>query len=199
MGKLTERQAEVLKGFGECKTVKEIGVELGVSSKTVEFHLAKVRQKYKLPSAAHLIHFALQSRIAENLYSHLDPDQLARRTSDVKIVIRSNVPVTKVDHTRKLHHIREAIEALKLADSFPIFERNNTLWQIAKQAGVKITMRCEQKIKRGEDRHAERWYRIWRTDGLSWKELNRIIAQRQRNGGTSGARAGDPGTGHRRG
>jgi DNA-binding NarL/FixJ family response regulator len=58
-GGLTARQREVLQLTAEGKTVKEIGVSLRISPKTVEFHKAAVMDQLGLRTTADLTRFAL--------------------------------------------------------------------------------------------------------------------------------------------
>jgi DNA-binding NarL/FixJ family response regulator len=56
---LTSRQREVLQLTAEGKTVKEIGVLLRISPKTVEFHKAAVMDQLGLRNTADLTRYAL--------------------------------------------------------------------------------------------------------------------------------------------
>jgi DNA-binding NarL/FixJ family response regulator len=58
-GDLTARQREVLQLTAEGKTVKEIGVALRISPKTVEFHKAAVMDHLGLRTTADLTRYAL--------------------------------------------------------------------------------------------------------------------------------------------
>ena len=56
---LTSRQREVLQLTAEGKTVKEIGLQLKISPKTVEFHKAAVMDQLGLRNTADLTRYAL--------------------------------------------------------------------------------------------------------------------------------------------
>jgi DNA-binding NarL/FixJ family response regulator len=60
---LTSRERQVLKLLAEGKTTKEIGFLLSVSSKTVETHRLKIRDKLKIDSLAELTKFAIREGI----------------------------------------------------------------------------------------------------------------------------------------
>jgi DNA-binding NarL/FixJ family response regulator len=57
---LTDRELEIFHLIGEGKSAKEIAWQLHITSKTVAVHCANIRQKFKLPSTAQLIRFAVQ-------------------------------------------------------------------------------------------------------------------------------------------
>lgn len=62
---LSDREFEVFELVGKGKTAKEIAQQLGLSSKTVDVHRARIRAKLDLASTNDLTHFAvrwLQSR-----------------------------------------------------------------------------------------------------------------------------------------
>lgn len=58
--KLTLRQREVLQLVAEGRTALEIGGLLGISSKTVEFHKARIMKQLGIRSVAGLTRYALQ-------------------------------------------------------------------------------------------------------------------------------------------
>lgn len=57
---LTPRQREVLQLVAEGLTAKEIANELGISTKTVEFHKASIMEALKLRTIAELTRYALE-------------------------------------------------------------------------------------------------------------------------------------------
>jgi len=61
LGHLTPRELEVMEMVCDGKANKEIASELGVSSKTVEAHRAKVMEKMEADSLAELVRMALVS------------------------------------------------------------------------------------------------------------------------------------------
>ena len=62
---LTPRQREVLKLIAEGKSMKDIGVLLSISIKTVEFHKAKLMEALHLQTKADLTKFALSHGLVE--------------------------------------------------------------------------------------------------------------------------------------
>jgi len=58
--RLTRRQSEILKLLAEGHTVKSIGHELGISSKTVDMHKNLLMRKLDLPNIQSLVRFAIQ-------------------------------------------------------------------------------------------------------------------------------------------
>lgn len=63
---LTPRQKEVVRLLAEGKINKEIGVILGVSTKTVETHRAQIMRRLELHSFSELVLYAARERIIEN-------------------------------------------------------------------------------------------------------------------------------------
>jgi len=57
-GTLTARQMQILRLIAEGKTTKEIGKQLGISPKTVEFHRAQLMQRLGLHDIASLTRYA---------------------------------------------------------------------------------------------------------------------------------------------
>ena len=64
-GRLTPRQREVLQLLTEGKSNKEIGVVLGVTTKTAETHRAHILAKLDLHSMSELVRYAIRNRIIE--------------------------------------------------------------------------------------------------------------------------------------
>jgi DNA-binding NarL/FixJ family response regulator len=60
---LTPRQREILQLFAEGCSAKEIGSQLDISPRTVEFHKYQLMDSLKLQSSAELIHFAIRNGI----------------------------------------------------------------------------------------------------------------------------------------
>jgi DNA-binding NarL/FixJ family response regulator len=60
---LTPRQREILQLFAEGCSAKEIGSQLDISPRTVEFHKYQLMDALKLQSSAELIHFAIKNGI----------------------------------------------------------------------------------------------------------------------------------------
>jgi DNA-binding NarL/FixJ family response regulator len=61
--RLTSRQREVVQLVAEGKSMKEAGIVLKVSPRTVAFHKYRVMARLGLNTSADLIHFAIKSRI----------------------------------------------------------------------------------------------------------------------------------------
>ena len=64
-GPLTPREREVLQLLTEGKSNKEIGVVLGVTTKTAETHRAHILAKLHLHSMSELVRYAIRNRIIE--------------------------------------------------------------------------------------------------------------------------------------
>jgi DNA-binding NarL/FixJ family response regulator len=64
-GRLTPRQREVVQLLTEGKSNKEIGVVLGMTTKTAETHRAHVMAKLNLHSMSELVRYAIRNRIIE--------------------------------------------------------------------------------------------------------------------------------------
>jgi DNA-binding NarL/FixJ family response regulator len=64
-GRLTPREREVLQLLTEGKSNKEIGVVLGVTTKTAETHRAHILAKLQLHSMSELVRYAIRNRIIE--------------------------------------------------------------------------------------------------------------------------------------
>ena len=67
LGKLTDREFEVFGLLGQGLTTREIGLCLGLSTKTVETHRLHVREKLKLESGPALIKYAVRWAGAQQL------------------------------------------------------------------------------------------------------------------------------------
>jgi DNA-binding NarL/FixJ family response regulator len=64
-GHLTPREREVLQLLTEGKSNKEIGVVLGMTTKTAETHRAHIFAKLSLHSMSELVRYAIRNRIIE--------------------------------------------------------------------------------------------------------------------------------------
>ena len=62
---LTPRQREVVQLLTEGKSNKEIGVILGMTTKTAETHRAQILAKLRLHSMSELVRYAIRNRIIE--------------------------------------------------------------------------------------------------------------------------------------
>jgi two-component system, NarL family, invasion response regulator UvrY len=60
--RLSDREAEVLRLIGEGRTVKEIGIQLGLSAKTVSTYRTRLLEKLGLRTTAELIRHAVGRR-----------------------------------------------------------------------------------------------------------------------------------------
>jgi DNA-binding NarL/FixJ family response regulator len=61
---LSHRQREILQLLAEGRSAKEIGNQLNISARTVEFHKYRTMELLHLTNSAELIHFAIKSGIA---------------------------------------------------------------------------------------------------------------------------------------
>jgi DNA-binding CsgD family transcriptional regulator len=66
---LTERQKAVIGLYASGLTIKEIGHELKVSPKTIEFHIAVCRRKLKVKASVFLVHYALKNNLVPNHFT----------------------------------------------------------------------------------------------------------------------------------
>jgi DNA-binding NarL/FixJ family response regulator len=64
-GRLTPRQREVLQLLAEGKSNKEIGVALGMSTKTAETHRTHLMARLNLHSISELVRYAIRNRVIE--------------------------------------------------------------------------------------------------------------------------------------
>lgn len=64
-GGLTPREREVVQLLSEGKSNKEIGVVLGITTKTAETHRAHVMAKLRFHSMSELVRYAIRNRIIE--------------------------------------------------------------------------------------------------------------------------------------
>ena len=62
---LTQRQRDVLRLLAGGRSTAEIGAELGISVKTVEFHRHAIRKELGLTSQASLVRFAVAAGLVE--------------------------------------------------------------------------------------------------------------------------------------
>jgi DNA-binding NarL/FixJ family response regulator len=60
LGVLSDREFEVFQHIGQGKTTREIAEHLHLSTKTIDTHRAKIRQKLEMHSAAALLRYAVQ-------------------------------------------------------------------------------------------------------------------------------------------
>lgn len=60
LGKLTDRELEILRLTGQGKDNRQIAQELHISMKTVDTHRAHLREKLALKNATELIHYAVR-------------------------------------------------------------------------------------------------------------------------------------------
>lgn len=58
--RLSDREMEVLQFIGEGRSVREIAQQLNLSTKTVESHRARIKEKCSFKSAREVAHFAAQ-------------------------------------------------------------------------------------------------------------------------------------------
>jgi len=65
LGRLTDREREVLQLIAEGKTNKEIGVVLSLSVNTVETHRKHLMEKLDLHNTAELVRFAIRERLVQ--------------------------------------------------------------------------------------------------------------------------------------
>ena len=65
LGRLTPREREVVQLLSEGKSNKEIGVVLGMATKTAETHRAHIMAKLELHSMSDLVRYAIRNRIVE--------------------------------------------------------------------------------------------------------------------------------------
>ena len=65
LGRLTDREREVLQLIAEGKTNKEIGVALALSVNTVETHRKHLMEKLDLHNTAELVRFAIRERLVQ--------------------------------------------------------------------------------------------------------------------------------------
>jgi DNA-binding NarL/FixJ family response regulator len=63
--RLTSREREVLQLLAEGRSNKEIGPRLGISTKTVETHRARIMAKLEIHSMSELVRYAVRNRIIE--------------------------------------------------------------------------------------------------------------------------------------
>jgi FixJ family two-component response regulator len=64
LSRITEREREVLDLLVEGYPGREIGSQLGVSTKTIEAHRARINDKIRSDDLAHLVRMVLASRNA---------------------------------------------------------------------------------------------------------------------------------------
>jgi DNA-binding NarL/FixJ family response regulator len=63
--RLSDRELEVLRGLAAGKTVKEIGIELALSEKTVSTYRTRLLEKMQMRTNAELIQYALREGLIE--------------------------------------------------------------------------------------------------------------------------------------
>jgi DNA-binding NarL/FixJ family response regulator len=62
-GALSDREYQVLRMIGAGRTVSAIGMELGLSVKTVSTYRARILEKLQLRTSAELIHYAVVNKL----------------------------------------------------------------------------------------------------------------------------------------
>jgi DNA-binding NarL/FixJ family response regulator len=63
--RLSDRELEVMRGLAAGKTVKEIGIELALSEKTVSTYRTRLLEKMQMRTNAELIQYALREGLVE--------------------------------------------------------------------------------------------------------------------------------------
>jgi DNA-binding NarL/FixJ family response regulator len=63
--RLTPREREIVQLLADGKTSKEVGVSLGISTKTAETHRSNVMRKLALHSLPELVRYAIKNKIVE--------------------------------------------------------------------------------------------------------------------------------------
>ena len=63
--RLTPRQREILQLLAEGKSNKQIGAELGITTKTAETHRSNIMAKLNLHSMSELVRYAIRNRVIE--------------------------------------------------------------------------------------------------------------------------------------
>lgn len=63
MKRTSKREREILSWFAQGKTAKEIGVILGVSNRTVEWYLCRLRSKYDAMNITQLVANAVKAGV----------------------------------------------------------------------------------------------------------------------------------------
>lgn len=63
--RLSDRELEVLRGLAAGKTVKELGIELSLSEKTVSTYRTRLLEKMQMRTNAELIQYALREGLVE--------------------------------------------------------------------------------------------------------------------------------------
>ena len=64
----SKRTEQVIVGISLGKTTKEIAFELGIASKTVEYHWQKIKSLYRFWSVIDAAHYALSRGWVRNKY-----------------------------------------------------------------------------------------------------------------------------------
>lgn len=72
---LTPRERQVFERVASGKSNKVVAKELGLSSKTVEYHRGRLMNKLKIPSLAALVQLALAARDGDPLRDAEDPEK----------------------------------------------------------------------------------------------------------------------------
>lgn len=65
LGRLTERQLEIMKLLASGKTSKEIAYDLGLSSKTVDVHRARIMERLQVSDLASLTRLAIRNGLVQ--------------------------------------------------------------------------------------------------------------------------------------
>jgi DNA-binding CsgD family transcriptional regulator len=62
---LSHRQQQILKMVAEDLTSKEIGDRMGVSTKTVEFHRTRIKERLGVKGVAGMVRYAIRTGLLE--------------------------------------------------------------------------------------------------------------------------------------
>lgn len=72
---LTKRETEVLKRLAVGRRTTTIGLELGISSKTVSAHKTNIMTKLDLTSYSQLVHYAIENKLFDLFVDHSNRKQ----------------------------------------------------------------------------------------------------------------------------
>lgn len=62
---LTEREKEVLRSLKHCRTSRDIGNTLGISERTVKFHIGNIFRKLEIESRAQAVAAAIEKGLID--------------------------------------------------------------------------------------------------------------------------------------
>ena len=71
---LTQREAECIYFLSQGLTIKETGLELLLSARTVEFYLKRIKEKFKAPNKKALLAKITESPYFQEFYQSLDQE-----------------------------------------------------------------------------------------------------------------------------